>query len=42
MHVGADAPAADTLQDAERFGVESVRVTNDTVKGVGNGSFEVI
>jgi hypothetical protein len=42
MHIGADAPAANTLQDAEGFGVERVRVTDNTVKGVGSGSFEVI
>jgi hypothetical protein len=39
MNISADAPTADTLQDAEGFGVESIRVTDDTVKSVGSGSF---
>jgi hypothetical protein len=42
MHIGTDTPAADTLEDAEGFGVQSVGMTDDTVKGIGGGGFEIV
>lgn len=42
MDISADAPAANTLKDAERFCVESVGMTDDTVEDIGSGSFEII
>jgi hypothetical protein len=41
MYVGSDAPAADALYDAERFGVEGIRVADDSVKNMGDRGFLV-
>lgn len=42
MHIGTDAPAANTLENAERFGIQSVGTADDTVKGMRNSGFEVV
>lgn len=42
VNIGSDRPAADTLQDAQRFSVESVRMADDAVKSVGGVCLDVV